>query len=95
MPKKASENYVTRQDLEEVVGGAVAEVLAVISDRFTGVESRLEKVEHRLDKVETGLDTLTARMESIDRKLDVTIALQNKHSNDIAALQRKLRLKAA
>jgi len=66
MAKNNGNNCVTRKDLENVVGGAVAEILNVMGGHFMCVQEQL-------NVVQTDVAELKVKIYSIEHKLDAAI----------------------
>ena len=70
-------NYATKQDVEEVVGKNVGEVLEVLRTfmqqvdmRFEHVDTQLNIIETRMDEFDKKIDRLTNTMDNFIGRLD-------------------------
>lgn len=76
-------DYATKQDVEEIVGRVVGEIvgdaLQLIADRFDKVDKRFDDMERRFNR----------KFAVVEDKLDTAIARIDHHDIDIRELRRK------
>ncbi len=59
--------YATKQDVKEIVNGAVTDLATVISDIIAGLGSHMDE---RFNKVEARLDDHDRKFEQIDQRFE-------------------------
>jgi archaellum component FlaC len=83
----------TKQDVEEIVGRVVSEVvgdaLQVISERFDLVDQRFVKVDKRFEQIDRRFERMDKRFDRLEDKMGSVAATADHHSIDIRELQRK------
>lgn len=81
----------TKQDVEEIVGRVVGEIvgdaLQLIANQFGAMN---KKMDDRFAVVDKRFDEMDKRFDRVEDKLDANIASVDHHTIDIRELQRKI-----
>lgn len=65
-------NYATKDDVKEIVNGAVVDLSEIIQDFATQVDKRFDKLETNVSKLQKDVDSILNRLDSIEKDIAIT-----------------------
>jgi|GEM_PF-795729 len=78
-----------RKDIEEVVSGAVQEVLGAMVEQFDKRDQKIDKLDQKITALDQNLADVDATVNRIESKLDPTIEQVDNHQLRIGHLEQK------